>query len=83
MLLYVCKHSEKNDTWYNTEKALKTSSVKETTQKNNPDHSHLVTLNPWRFFFFLTLQYTIGFAIYQHESATGTHVGKPWWCFQK
>ena len=26
------------------------------------------------FFYFLTLQYCIGFAIYQHESATGTHV---------
>ena len=30
----------------------------------------------WRVFcfFFLTLQYCIGFAIYQHESATGIHV---------
>ena len=27
-----------------------------------------------RFFFFLTLQYCIGFAIYQRESATGIHV---------
>ena len=26
------------------------------------------------FFFFLTLQYCIGFAIYQNESATGTNV---------
>ena len=26
------------------------------------------------FFIFLTLQYCIGFAIYQHESATGIHV---------
>ena len=26
------------------------------------------------FCFFLTLQYCIGFAIYQHESATGIHV---------
>ena len=25
-------------------------------------------------FFFLTLQYCIGFAIYQHESSTGIHV---------
>ena len=25
-------------------------------------------------FYFLTLQYCIGFAIYQHESATGTHM---------
>ena len=27
-----------------------------------------------KFFFFLTLQYCIGFAIYQHESATGIHM---------
>ena len=26
------------------------------------------------FFFFLTLQYCTGFAIYQHESTTGIHV---------
>ena len=26
------------------------------------------------FFYFLTLQYCIGFAIYQHEPATGIHV---------
>ena len=26
------------------------------------------------YLFFLTLQYCIGFAIYQHESATGIHV---------
>ena len=26
------------------------------------------------FFYFLTLQYCIGFAIYQNESATGIHV---------
>ena len=26
------------------------------------------------FFFFLTLQYCIGFAIHQHESAMGVHV---------
>ena len=29
---------------------------------------------PAYLFFFLTLQYCIGFAIYQHESATGIHV---------
>ena len=27
-----------------------------------------------KLFYFLTLQYCIGFAIYQHESATGIHV---------
>ena len=26
------------------------------------------------FFYFLTLQYCIGFGIYQHESATGIHM---------
>ena len=30
--------------------------------------------NKFFFFYFLTLQYCIGFAIYQHESATGIHV---------
>ena len=31
--------------------------------------------NHWVFcFLFLTLQYCVGFAIYQHESATGIHV---------
>ena len=31
------------------------------------------------YFFFLTLQYCIGFAIYQHESATGIHlISKTW-----
>ena len=29
------------------------------------------------FYYFLTLQYCIGFAIYQHESATGIHVFHP------
>ena len=40
-----------------------------------------VILNPLFFvslciflFYFLTLQYCIGFAIYQHESATGIHM---------
>ena len=28
----------------------------------------------WILFYFLTLQYCIGFAIYQHESATGIHM---------
>ena len=28
----------------------------------------------WILFYYLTLQYCIGFAIYQHESATGIHV---------
>ena len=30
--------------------------------------------SPFFFFFYLTLQYCIGFAIYQNESATGIHV---------
>ena len=30
----------------------------------------------WYFILFLTLQYCIGFAIYQNESATGIHVKK-------
>ena len=32
----------------------------------------------FNFFYFLTLQYCIGFAIYQHESSTGTHVSPSW-----
>ena len=32
-----------------------------------------VFLGMW-LFIFLTLQYCVGFAIYQHESATGIHV---------
>ena len=35
-------------------------------------HSDMVTVAI--LFFFLTLQYSIGFAIHQHESATGVHV---------
>ena len=35
---------------------------------------HMVVLFLVFFFFFLTLQYCIGFAIYQHESSTGIHV---------
>ena len=31
-------------------------------------------LDFFRFFYFLTLQYCIGFAIYQNESTTGIHV---------
>ena len=31
-------------------------------------------MKPIYFLFFLTLQYCIGFAIYQHESATGIHM---------
>ena len=37
----------------------------------NCRHHYSCTSGP---FFFLTLQYCIGFAIYQHESATGIHV---------
>ena len=45
-------------------------------------HPHLLTTNLMSFFnefvyfylFFLTLQYCIGFAIHQHESAMGVHV---------
>ena len=32
------------------------------------------TISSFIFFYFLTLQYCIGFAIYQNESATGIHV---------
>ena len=32
------------------------------------------TVGSVSFFYFLTLQYCIGFAIYQHESITGIHV---------
>ena len=36
-------------------------------------YNHLVILLSL-FFYFLTLQYCIGFSIYQNESATGIHV---------
>ena len=35
---------------------------------------HPVSPSPPTLFYFLTLQYCIGFAMYQHESATGIHV---------
>ena len=39
------------------------------TQSSQKDFGKAFT-----FFYFLTLQYSIGFAIYQHESGTGIHV---------
>ena len=35
---------------------------------------HFICKFWWKLFFFLTLQYCIGFAIYQNESTTGIHV---------
>ena len=40
----------------------------------NCAYLHLHSFPPTSFFYFLTLQYCIGFAIYQHESITGIHV---------
>ena len=37
-------------------------------------HFYLLFFNIYILFYFLTLQYCIGFAIYQHKSATGIHV---------
>ena len=37
-------------------------------------YTHLPLDSSESFFFYLTLQYCIGFAIYQNESATGIHV---------
>ena len=39
-----------------------------------PYFSFFFFLNIFKFLFYLTLQYCIGFAIYQNESATGIHV---------
>ena len=40
----------------------------------NQKHEENVYSSFLIWFYFLTLQYCIGFAIYQHESATGIHV---------
>ena len=42
-------------------------------RSTNMSHAHLFVCL-FLFFYFLTLQYCIGFAIYQHEPATGIHV---------
>ena len=44
-------------------------------KSNHHSESHLDFL--FLLFYFLTLQYCFGFAIYQHESATGIHVPHP------
>ena len=40
----------------------------------NTNSNSLLFFSSFKLFYFITLQYRIGFAIYQHEFATGIHV---------